>query len=136
VPSGVGVFIASHVLRRRYEQRQALLRAATTPLAMAGSHPNRNGAKTMSDSIICPNCKADIPLSEAISHQVEERLRAEFDSERHALIAQKEQLVADSMKLMADKEAEIEAARTQAREDAVAEAEAKATAQSRQKCSP
>ena len=75
----------------------------------------------MSDSIICPKCKTEIPLSEAISHQVEERLRAEFKAE-------KDQLVAAQTQQLADKEAEIAAATAKAREETVATAEAQAAA--------
>jgi hypothetical protein len=73
----------------------------------------------MSDSIICPQCETEIPLTEAISHQVEERLRAEFDEE-------KARLVAEQAKLVEEKEREIEAAARAAREEAAAAAEAKA----------
>jgi hypothetical protein len=31
--------------------------------------------------IICPHCHREIPLTEAISHQIREQLRKEFDSE-------------------------------------------------------
>jgi hypothetical protein len=58
----------------------------------------------MSDSITCPNCKTEIPLTEAISHEVEERLRAEFEGER-------EQFAADKERLVAEREAAVEAAR-------------------------
>jgi hypothetical protein len=47
----------------------------------------------MSESITCPNCKTEIPLTEAINHEVEERLRAEFADEREQLVAEKEQLL-------------------------------------------
>jgi hypothetical protein len=73
----------------------------------------------MSDSITCPKCKAEIPLTEAISHQVEERLRAEFEAE-------KEHLVIEQAQQLADKDAEVEAAIARAREESAATAEAKA----------
>ena len=73
----------------------------------------------MSDSITCPNCKTEIPLNEAISHQVEERLRAEFDAE-------KEKLLAEQATQLADKDAEIDAAVTRTREEVAAAAEARA----------
>ena len=41
----------------------------------------------MSDTITCPKCKTEIPLGEAVSHQVEERLRAEFEAEKERLVA-------------------------------------------------
>src|SRR4051794_5845950 len=76
----------------------------------------------MSDSITCPNCKTEIPLSEAISHEVEERLRAEFDVE-------KERLVEEHAQKLADREAEIETAVAKTRAEEIAAAEARATKQ-------
>jgi len=73
----------------------------------------------MSDSITCPKCETEIPLTEAISHQVEERLRAEFEAE-------KERLVIEQTQQLADKEAEVETAVARAREESLAAAEAKA----------
>lgn len=73
----------------------------------------------MSDSITCPKCKTEIPLTEAISHQVEERLRAEFDAERVRLLA-------EQAKQLADKDAEIEAAVTKTRAEVAAAARARA----------
>src|SRR6266545_5751289 len=74
----------------------------------------------MSDSITCPKCKTEIPLSKAITHHVEERLRAEFDAE-------KERLLADQAKQLADKDAEVKTAVSKAREEITAAAEARAT---------
>jgi len=74
----------------------------------------------MSDSITCPNCKTEIPLSKAITHHVEERLRAEFDAE-------KERLLADQAKQLADKDAEVKTAVSNARAEITAAAEARAT---------
>jgi hypothetical protein len=48
----------------------------------------------MSDSITCPKCATEIPLSEAISHQAEERLRAEFDAEKVKLTSEQAELLA------------------------------------------
>lgn len=75
-----------------------------------------------SDSITCPKCKTEIPLTEAISHQVEERLRAAFDAER-------ESLVDEQAKQLADKDAEAAAALVKAREEAAATANAHAAEQ-------
>jgi hypothetical protein len=37
---------------------------------------------TMSDQvIICPNCQKEIPLTEAISHQIREKIHKEFEAE-------------------------------------------------------
>jgi hypothetical protein len=80
----------------------------------------------MSDSIICPTCETEIPLSEAISHQAEERLRAEFEAEKERLSAtQSEQLAAKDAELIA-KDEETQAALTQAREEITAAANAAA----------
>jgi hypothetical protein len=73
----------------------------------------------MPDSIICPKCRTEIPLTEAISHQVEERLRAEFDAE-------KEKLLAEQAQQLADKDAQIETTVAKTREEAAAAAEARA----------
>jgi hypothetical protein len=51
--------------------------------------------------IICPHCHKEIPLTEAISHQIREQLRKEFDSEiqkKDQEIAQKEQDLANKVK--------------------------------------
>jgi hypothetical protein len=74
----------------------------------------------MSDSITCPKCKTEIPLSKAITHHVEERLRAEFGAE-------KERLLAEQAKQLADKDAEVKSAVSNAREEITAAAEARAT---------
>src|SRR5437764_9540486 len=76
----------------------------------------------MSDSITCPKCSTAIPLSEAFSHEVEQRLRAEFDTERKRLEEQQAQL-------LADKDAENEAALASVREEAASTAEARAAEQ-------
>lgn len=74
------------------------------------------------DSITCPSCKTEIPLTEAISHQVEERLRSDFAAER-------DRLVEEHAQRLADKAAEAEAALLKAREDAKAAAEVRAAEQ-------
>jgi hypothetical protein len=74
----------------------------------------------MSDSITCPKCNTEIPLSKAITHHVEERLRAEFDAE-------KERLLAEQAKQLADKDTEVKTAVSNAREEITAAAEARAT---------
>lgn len=68
----------------------------------------------MSDSITCPKCHAEIPLTDAIKRQVEVRLRAEFEtalSERESVHAQA--LVAKDAELqlkIAETRADLEAA--------------------------
>ena len=76
----------------------------------------------MSETVTCPNCKTEIPLTEAISHEVEERLRSEFDEER-------EQLVAERAQLLADKDADREVAVVAAREEEALAAAARAAAE-------
>jgi hypothetical protein len=73
----------------------------------------------MSDTITCPECKTEIPLTEAISHQVEERLRAEY-------AAEKEQLVANQERQLAEKDAERKTAIVAAREEEAVAAAARA----------
>jgi hypothetical protein len=87
----------------------------------------------MSDSITCPKCATEIPLSEAISHQAEERLRAEFDaekvkltSEQAELLAAKDEALAAKDAAIAAKDAEIDAAAEKARKDTAAAAKAEA----------
>jgi hypothetical protein len=74
----------------------------------------------MSDSIICPNCHTEIPLTEAITHQVEERLRGEFETERT-------RLAAEHARMLADKDLEVEAAINKTRDEIAAAAEARAS---------
>jgi|SRR5579859_6286436 len=73
----------------------------------------------MSDSITCPKCKTEIPLTEAIKHQVEESLRADFEAER-------ERLAAEHARVLAEKDAEVEVAVSEAREEIAVAAEAQA----------
>jgi hypothetical protein len=81
----------------------------------------------MSDSIICPNCSTEIPLTEAISHQVEERLRGEFAAEKAQILAEQSKLLEEKNELLAAKDAEIETAAARGREEAARAAEAKAS---------
>jgi hypothetical protein len=53
--------------------------------------------------IICPHCHREIPLTEAISHQIREQLRKEFDSEvnkKEQELFQKEQALSEKEKVM------------------------------------
>jgi len=53
--------------------------------------------------IICPHCDREIPLTEAISHQIREQLRKEFDAEvkkKDQELAQKEQALSEKEKVM------------------------------------
>lgn len=87
----------------------------------------------MSDSIICPNCETEIPLTEAISHQAEERLRLQFEEERKQFESEREtfaeertQLAAEHAKRLAEKDTEHAALIQRLREEAAASAEEKA----------
>ena len=53
--------------------------------------------------IICPHCYREIPLTEAISHQIREQLRKEFDSEvnkKEQELFQKEEALSEKEKVM------------------------------------
>src|SRR6266511_3111669 len=73
----------------------------------------------MSDSITCPKCRTEIPLTEAISHQVEERLRLEFEETRRTTES-------DHLEALAEKDAEFQSQLAAARAEVAATAEAHA----------
>jgi hypothetical protein len=53
--------------------------------------------------IICPYCHKEIPLTEALSHQIKEDLRKEFDTEvrkKEQDLAQKEQILIKKEKVL------------------------------------
>jgi len=52
----------------------------------------------MSDSITCPNCKKNIPLSEAISHQLDEKYKQEITRLKQANDAERNRLIELSKK--------------------------------------
>jgi hypothetical protein len=54
--------------------------------------------------IICPHCNREIPLTEAISHQIREQLRKEFDSE----VKKKEQELFQKEQALSEKEKALE----------------------------
>lgn len=54
--------------------------------------------------IICPYCHREIPLTEAISHQIREQLRKEFDSE----VKKKEQELFQKEQALSEKEKTLE----------------------------
>jgi hypothetical protein len=81
----------------------------------------------MPDSISCPNCQTEIPLTAALSHQVEERLRGEFAQEKAELIAAQSILRAEKDRLVEATDEAIEVAASKARAEALEVAEAKAT---------
>ena len=47
------------------------------------SSPTSEARRAMTGSIKCPECRAEIPLTEVISHQIEEQLAAEFSVDRN-----------------------------------------------------
>jgi hypothetical protein len=74
----------------------------------------------MSDSITCPKCRAEIPLTDAISHQVEERLRLEFEETQRTMESEHTQA-------LAAKDAELQSQLAEARAAVMATAEARAS---------
>jgi len=74
----------------------------------------------MSDSITCPKCRTEIPLTEAISHQVEERLRLEFEETHRTMESQHSQA-------LAEKDAELQSQLAEARAEVMATAEGRAS---------
>ncbi len=75
----------------------------------------------MPESISCPECGAEIPLTEAISQQVEGQLRSEFEAAAHAREAEHELALAEKdaalLAGVAEARVEIEAtAATQAKD--------------------
>ena len=77
----------------------------------------------MSDSITCPKCGAEIPLTEAISHQVGERLRLEFEAAARETETQHAQALAaqeaELQSKLAEERAKIEAAARARAEESV-----------------
>lgn len=74
----------------------------------------------MSDSITCPKCRTEIPLNEAISHQVEERLRLELEETHRTMQSEHTQA-------LAEKDAEHQSQLAEARAAIMATAEARAS---------
>ena len=74
----------------------------------------------MSESISCPECGAEIPLTEAISHQVEERLRSEFEATSRAKEAEHAHALAEMEAVV---EARIASARAEIETAAAATAD-------------
>jgi hypothetical protein len=56
--------------------------------------------------IVCPNCKAEIPLTEAISHQIREQLKSEYE----AVARKKDKEIKEREMTLSSKEREIEEA--------------------------
>jgi hypothetical protein len=74
----------------------------------------------MSDSITCPKCRTEIPLTEAISDQVEERLRLEFEEGWRAIES-------EHVQALAEKDAELQSQLAATRAEVTATAEARAS---------
>ncbi|KKQ36803.1 MAG: hypothetical protein US54_C0054G0005 [Candidatus Roizmanbacteria bacterium GW2011_GWA2_37_7] len=68
----------------------------------------------MQDSIICPNCKQNIPLTEAITHQIDEKYKQEIIKLKESNEQERERLIALSKKRIQEekektaKEVEVE----------------------------
>ncbi|MCL4374758.1 DUF2130 domain-containing protein [Patescibacteria group bacterium] len=62
----------------------------------------------MHDQIICPHCKKPIPLTEALSHQVQEKYQREYRQKYVAAVQKKEQELAVSLKEKITKEMELQ----------------------------
>ncbi|MFN3531641.1 MAG: DUF2130 domain-containing protein [Candidatus Brocadia sp.] len=62
-------------------------------------------------TIICPYCGKEIPLTETLSHQIKEELRKEFEQkarEKESELAKRENLLADEIKKIEDAKKEID----------------------------
>ena len=74
-------------------------------------------------SIACPHCGQKIPLTEALTHPIEEKLRKEFDSEtrksERVHEAAIEALKKDQAQTLAGERAAIEKAARKRAEDAI-----------------
>lgn len=61
----------------------------------------------MSDSIICPNCKQHIPLTEAISHQLDEKYKQEIARLKKASEAERDRLIELSKKRIQEEKEKV-----------------------------
>jgi hypothetical protein len=68
-------------------------------------------ATTVTDSITCPNCGCQIPLTDAIEHQVEERFRAQLATELAQRDADQERELAAREKALRREFAEVQETR-------------------------
>jgi hypothetical protein len=62
---------------------------------------------TNSFTIVCPNCKSQIPLSEAVTHQVHQQLEADFE-QRQAVL---QKSLTEREKQLAEQQASLDQAR-------------------------
>lgn len=66
----------------------------------------------MSDqTITCPYCGKEIPLTETLSHQIKEGLQREFElkaRERELELAKREKLLAEEVKILEDSKKSID----------------------------
>src|SRR6516225_6101271 len=61
----------------------------------------------MTDTIICPNCGSEIPVSETLTDQIRQQLRRQFDQEQR----QKEADLVERLEGIQQKELQLEASR-------------------------
>ncbi|OGK12918.1 hypothetical protein A3A93_01750 [Candidatus Roizmanbacteria bacterium RIFCSPLOWO2_01_FULL_38_12] len=59
----------------------------------------------MTDSILCPNCKHSIPLSEAITHQLGEKYQKEIDDVKRKALEERDRLIVLSKKRIEEERA-------------------------------
>src|SRR5438045_1321763 len=80
-----------------------------TSTALASSEPASHQTPTTMNpfTIVCPNCKSKIPLTEAVTHHVQEQLQADFQH-RQALL---QKSIAEREKIVAEQQAGVEKAR-------------------------
>lgn len=57
--------------------------------------------------IVCPHCKKEIPLTEAISHQIREQLQQEFEAE----IEKRDRLIEEKIRVLQEREKALEEGR-------------------------
>ena len=63
----------------------------------------------MSDQVIvCPHCKREIPLTEAISHQIRAQLRKEYDEETEKKLKLEREKIKNEVRTEAEQKVEVE----------------------------
>jgi len=62
----------------------------------------------MNDQIICPHCKKPIPLTEALSHQLQEKYQTEYRQKYFDAVKKKEHELTETLKIKIAKEMELQ----------------------------
>ncbi|PJB88820.1 DUF2130 domain-containing protein [Candidatus Roizmanbacteria bacterium CG_4_9_14_0_8_um_filter_34_12] len=62
----------------------------------------------MNDQIICPHCKKPIPLTEALSHQLQEKYQTEYRQKYFDAVKKKEHELTETLKIKIAKEMEMQ----------------------------